>query len=388
MWLFAQAGYTPRPVADDGIQHMNAAPAPRFVFDRSATGDSSRDCPKCGLSSEGKSNCCSDGGTWQGQCTLTLADGGQHTWSDGYDACDSSITLHVKAGVKAQNCADWCSHWTVLAPECAGCQQGTNLVAGTAESATVGGAQPELDKRLEIQVRKCDSEREEWCDGAQIETALPPGGNPRDCTTFPDAHLPDSWCVENCGYPVPNCPKKMCDCSPKGDSSETILERARGKVSKKERANLSPFAAAFERGRKSFEGWVTEAGEKKKQKEEETLFPNRFGATALPAVQQEEAKPTRPCESQWDGNCDRSAFQGPNGLFSKKSALVKKKVSEEDMTEDERKEWRRMHPDGVDWSAFNDWQNPKGGEDVLPEWQLLHKQLMKTDISGLPAEVS
>ncbi len=58
------------------------------------------------------------------------------------------------------------------------------------------------------------------------------------------------------------------------------------------------------------------------------------------------------------------------------------KVSEEDMTEDERKEWRRMHPDGVDWSAFNDWQNPKGGEDVLPEWQRLHKELMKTDISG------
>tara|TARA_B100000767_G_scaffold238568_1_gene233367 strand:+ start:317 stop:490 length:174 start_codon:yes stop_codon:yes gene_type:complete len=57
-------------------------------------------------------------------------------------------------------------------------------------------------------------------------------------------------------------------------------------------------------------------------------------------------------------------------------------VSEEDMTEDERKEWRRMHPDGVDWSAFNDWQNPKGGEDVLPEWQRLHKELMKTDISG------
>ena len=52
------------------------------------------------------------------------------------------------------------------------------------------------------------------------------------------------------------------------------------------------------------------------------------------------------------------------------------------MTEDERKEWRRMHPDGVDWSAFNDWQNPKGGEDVLPEWQRLHKELMKTDISG------
>ena len=46
-----------------------------------------------------------------------------------------------------------------------------------------------------IQVRKCDSEREEWCDGAQIESALPPGGDPRHCTTFPDAHLPDSWCA-------------------------------------------------------------------------------------------------------------------------------------------------------------------------------------------------
>ena len=375
LWLLAQAGYTPRPVADDGILHMNA-PATKFVFDRSASGDSSRDCPKCGLSSDSKSNCCSEGGTWQGQCTLTLADGGQHTWSDGYDACDVSVTLHVKAGVKAQNCADWCSHWTVLAPECAGCQTGTNLPASTATGAE---ALPEQEKRLEIQVRKCDSEREEWCDGAQIETALPPGGNPRDCTTFPDAHLPDSWCVENCGFPVPNCPKKMCDCTPKGDSAETILERARGKASKKEIASLSPFAAAFERGRKSFDQLITDAKEKQTQKE------TPLGATHLPAVQEEE-KPTRPCESQWDGNCDRSAFQGPNGLFAKKSPLVQKVRKEEDMTDDERKDWRRMHPDGVDWSAFNDWQNPKGGDDVLPEWQQKHKELMKTDISGLPAE--
>ena len=154
LWLFfAQAGYTPRPVADDGIQHLNDGPAPKFVFDRSARGDSSHECPKCGMSSDGKSNCCSEGGTWQGQCTLTLADGGQHTWSDGYDACDVSITLHVKAGKVAANCADWCSHWTVLAPECAGCQQGTNLAAGTAPGAEVlaaGEAVPEL----EIQVRR------------------------------------------------------------------------------------------------------------------------------------------------------------------------------------------------------------------------------------------
>ena len=118
------------------------------------------------------------------------------------------------------------------------------------------------------ETRKCDSEREEWCDGAQIESALPPGGDPRHCTTFPDAHLPDSWCAENCGFPVPNCPKKMCDCSKKGDGSEAAPERARGKVSAKERASLSPFAAAFERGRKSFDGWVKEAADKKKRKEE------------------------------------------------------------------------------------------------------------------------
>jgi hypothetical protein len=39
------------------------------------------------------------------------------------------------------------------------------------------------------------------------------------------------------------------------------------------------------------------------------------------------------------------------------------------VNQEERKQWRRMHPDGVDWSAFNDWQHPKGGEEVLPEWQ-------------------
>ena len=161
LWLlFARAGYTPRPVADDGIQHLNEAPAPKFVFDRSARGDSSHQCPKCGMSSDGKSNCCSEGGSWQGQCTLTLGDGGQHTWSDGYDACDDSITLHVKAGTGkvAANCADWCSHWTVLAPECAGCQQGTNLAAGTAPGAEVlaaGAAVPEGEERLEIQARRC-----------------------------------------------------------------------------------------------------------------------------------------------------------------------------------------------------------------------------------------
>ena len=126
---------------------------------------------------------------------------------------------------------------------------------------------------------------------------------------------------------MPNCPKKMCDCSPKGDSSETILERARGKVSKKEKANLSPFAAAFERGRKSFDGWVKDAGDKKKQKEQESLFPNRFeerknrfGVVLENLPMTEEAAPTRPCELQW--NPTPNPTPDPNPTLSPSPSLI------------------------------------------------------------------
>ena len=107
LWLVLARVALPRPVADDGIQHLNdPAPTPRaFVFDRSARGDGTLRCPKCGTSPDGKSNCCSEGGTWQGQCTLTLADGGQHTWSDGYDVCDDSIA-EVRAVFAAQDVSE------------------------------------------------------------------------------------------------------------------------------------------------------------------------------------------------------------------------------------------------------------------------------------------
>ena len=43
-------------------------------------------------------------------------------------------------------------------------------------------------------------------------------------------------------------------------------------------------------------------------------------------LQAQQEKPLRPCESQWDGNCDRSAFQGPNGLFSRFNRKAEEKL--------------------------------------------------------------
>ena len=40
----------------------------------------------------------------------------------------------------------------------------------------------------------------------------------------------------------------------------------------------------------------------------------------------------------------------PNPSPSPSPSPSPNQVNEADMTEEERKEWRRMHPDGVDWS--------------------------------------
>ena len=83
---------------------------------------------------------------------------------------------------------------------------------------------------------------------------------------------------------------------PEGRQQGDDLGESQGEGEQKEKANLSPFAAAFERGRKSFDGWVKEAGDKKKQKEEASLFPNRFEertnrfGVVLPALPMEEER--------------------------------------------------------------------------------------------------
>ena len=45
-------------------------------------------CTLCGRNTDGVANCCSPGGAWEGKCTNTFAEGGEHTWIDGFDECN------------------------------------------------------------------------------------------------------------------------------------------------------------------------------------------------------------------------------------------------------------------------------------------------------------
>ena len=57
-------------------------------------------CPACGYNHKGVANCCSHGGSWEGKCATDISlSGAQHTWIDGYNACNSLI-------VAAAGCTD------------------------------------------------------------------------------------------------------------------------------------------------------------------------------------------------------------------------------------------------------------------------------------------
>jgi hypothetical protein len=57
-------------------------------------------CPECGYNHKGVANCCSHGGSWEGKCATDISlSGAQHTWIDGYNACNSLI-------VAAPGCTD------------------------------------------------------------------------------------------------------------------------------------------------------------------------------------------------------------------------------------------------------------------------------------------
>ncbi len=53
-------------------------------------------CPKCGANHMLVPNCCSHGGAWEGQCSVDVdaSDGGEHTWAEGYDACNVPAPTH------------------------------------------------------------------------------------------------------------------------------------------------------------------------------------------------------------------------------------------------------------------------------------------------------
>ena len=47
------------------------------------------ECSKCGERDGSGSNCCFDGGAWEGMCE----EGGQHTYSEGFQACNGNPYL-------------------------------------------------------------------------------------------------------------------------------------------------------------------------------------------------------------------------------------------------------------------------------------------------------
>ena len=53
-------------------------------------------CPRCGRASGGSLNCCGGGGTWEKACVVTAVKEGQHTWQDGWDACNDKAEIDKK----------------------------------------------------------------------------------------------------------------------------------------------------------------------------------------------------------------------------------------------------------------------------------------------------
>ena len=41
-------------------------------------------------------NCCGGGGTWEKACVVTAVKEGQHTWQDGWDACNDKVEIDKK----------------------------------------------------------------------------------------------------------------------------------------------------------------------------------------------------------------------------------------------------------------------------------------------------
>eukprot|EP00964_Phaeocystis_antarctica_P134204 scaffold98430_cov54-Phaeocystis_antarctica.AAC.1 len=111
-------------------------------------------------------------------------------------------------------------------------------------------------KKKAVKEKKCDSEREEWCDGAgDGDNDLPEGADPINCVAVTKGVVEDQWCanpnpnpnpnpslnpypialtltlalalalaltptltltptrcVINCGFTPPNCLKDLCTC--------------------------------------------------------------------------------------------------------------------------------------------------------------------------------
>lgn len=246
------------------------------------------------------------------------------------------------------------------------------LLAGSA-AKPVTGPVPDADNAIPLQplnARKCDSEREEWCtlEHPKALTAFPEGGNAKWCTSV-NAEVLDSWCITNCAFNPPNCPPRWCTCATQGPKEEDVPEQVVAKDS-----DISSFARAFARPRLGLNEWFAKVKETSVVREQEKRalvlqahadaeraevsgvdggaawmhgrdeWVRRMDARKPKLAAALAVVPQRKCQSQWDGNCDRSAFQGKRGAGLAAEGPVPK-----------------------------------------PEWQItVDPELLKTDITGLP----
>ena len=220
------------------------------------------ECPKCGHNANGVPNCCSTGGAWENQCTSSHDEPGmhsqfsEHTWDEGFKACSHLPSKgHAPGDVSPLKRAS---------------QQAGSQAAG------VSGATKEAEALRDIkkpfidpiplvdgeQARKCDSEREEWCDGyltpnemlAAGGSALKPGGNPKGCIAKQDIlgkrGTDDEWCQTSCSMLVPNCPPRLCVCDDSYIPEDEVDVKAEP-ASKP----VSAFAKAFDSSFKNMEKW-------------------------------------------------------------------------------------------------------------------------------------
>ena len=342
-------------------------------------------CHRCGTGKKGEANCCSTGGAWAGSCTTSLTEGGAHTWVEGFEACHQSPQQEEEANTQASQAVqshgepDWGAH----------------------SGRGAGGLEDSESAAIPLRpgARKCDSEREEWCDGDKNApaSAFPEGGDAALCRATTDARgnskVDDGWCVENCGFNPPNCPLSLCECDD-SSSEEAAAEVPAKAQAAAEKGDWSK--GAFDR-RRNTGGDVDEAFERGKEEYDRLRRANtRTGSNGLsPGQVSTEPEhlsggyeaPMRKCQSEWDGNCDRSAFTGKAGAArARQIAAAKAKANGEepvplaDGDEEQEQEQEDVSKLGND-SGLEDGANP---EDCVTVGGAVSDGWCKTACAGSP----
>ena len=84
--FFEGASEATTPGSASARSHTVANSTPTSAVGSGSAGDGV--CAQCGRNGISSPNCCSTGGSWAGTCKHS---GGQHTWSEGFQACNGEL---------------------------------------------------------------------------------------------------------------------------------------------------------------------------------------------------------------------------------------------------------------------------------------------------------